>query len=224
MVYLTRCRCCIWSARYASKEMTETILTEDDIDLQALRQGDKAAFAQVVALYADRLYNLSLKLLGHPQEAEDAVQETFLSAFKSIDRFEGRSNLGTWLYRIAYNTAMMRLRKKRPDTVSIDEPLTLDDGGTVPRQFFDWCCVPESDLLSGEALAYMEQAIQLLPESLRPVFVLRDIEELSTEETGEVLGLSIPAVKSRLHRARLFLRERLSEYFTEWAEKSGYDV
>ncbi|HEC22560.1 MAG TPA: sigma-70 family RNA polymerase sigma factor, partial [Chloroflexi bacterium] len=122
-----------------------------------------------------------------------------------------------WLYRIAYNTAMMRRRKKRPDTISIDDPLTLDDGEMVPRQFFDWCCLPERDLLSSEALAYMEEAIQLLPDSLKSVFVLRDIEGLSTAETGEVLNLSIPAVKSRLHRARLFLRERLSEYFAEWA-------
>jgi RNA polymerase sigma-70 factor (ECF subfamily) len=204
--------------------MTDATLTEKDIDLEALRQGDKTAFAQVVELYADRLYNLSLKLLNHPQEAEDAVQETFLSAYKSIEQFEGRSSLGTWLYRIAYNTAMMRLRKKQPQTVSIDEPVTLDSGESVPRQFFDWCCLPEGELLDSESLAYMDEAIQLLPESLRPIFVLRDIEGLSTEETGDVLGLTVPAVKSRLHRARLFLRERLSEYFTEWAERSGYDV
>ncbi len=201
--------------------MTEPILTEDGIDLHALRQGDKAAFARLVELYADRLYNLTLKLTGDPFEAEDVLQETFISAYKHIHTFEGRSSLGTWLYRIAYNAAMMRQRKKQPDTVSIDEPVTLDSGDMVPRQFFDWCCLPERDLLSSEALRYMDEAIQLLPESLKPVFILRDIEGLSTAEVGEVLDLSIAAVKSRLHRARLFLRERLSEYFSEWAQVEG---
>lgn len=201
--------------------MTEPVLTESDIDLAALQQGDRAAFAQLVELYADRLYNLIVKLLGDAFEAEDVLQEAFISAYRNIGRFEGRSSLGTWLYRIAFNAAMMRRRKKRPDTVSMDEPVRLDDGGSVPRQFFDWCCLPERDLLSSEALQYMDEAIQLLPESLKPVFILRDIEELSTAETGDVLDLSVAAVKSRLHRARLFLRERLSEYFSEWAAEKG---
>ncbi len=201
--------------------MTEPVLTESDIDLAALQQGDRAAFAQLVELYADRLYNLIVKLLGDAFEAEDVLQEAFISAYRNIGRFEGRSSLGTWLYRIAFNAAMMRRRKKRPDTVSMDEPVRLDDGGSVPRQFFDWCCLPERDLLSSEALQYMDEAIQLLPESLKPVFILRDIEGLSTAETGDVLDLSVAAVKSRLHRARLFLRERLSEYFSEWAAEKG---
>ncbi len=201
--------------------MTEPTLSEETIDVEALKRGDKAAFAQVVELYADRLYNLALKLTGDPLEAEDVLQETFLSAYRNIGQFEGRSNVGTWLYRIAYNAAMMQRRKKQPETVSIDEPLTLDDGEDVPRQFFDWCCLPESDLLSSEALEYMNRAIQMLPEALRSVFVLRDIEGLSTAEVADVLGLTIPAVKSRLHRARLFLRERLTEYFSEWAGKES---
>lgn len=196
--------------------MTDTVLTEDDIDLEALRAGDKEAFAQLVDLYADRLYNLALKVMGDPFEAEDVLQEAFISAYKAIDSFEGRSQLGTWLYRITYNAAMMRLRKKRPDTVSIDKPVRLNNGDMVPRQFFDWCCLPERDLMSAEALAHMEDAIQQLSETLRPVFVLRDIEGLSTAETAEVLDISESAVKSRLHRARLFLRERLSEYFQNW--------
>jgi RNA polymerase sigma-70 factor (ECF subfamily) len=197
--------------------MTNFHITEESLDIDALRAGDKAAFAQMVDLYADRLYNLVFKLLGNPQEAEDALQETFVSVFRNIHRFEGRSQLGTWLYRIAHNTAMMRLRKKRPDTVSIDEPITLDDGEAVPRQLYDWRDLPEDELLTGESLTYMEEAVRQLPETLRSVFILRDVEGLSTAETGEVLDLSESAVKSRLHRARLFLRERLSEYFREWA-------
>lgn len=199
--------------------MTEPVLTEDDIDLDALQAGDKEAFAQVVELYADKLYNLALKVMGDPFEAEDVLQEAFISAYKAIDSFEGRSRLGTWLYRITYNAAMMRLRKKRPDTVSIDKPVRLDGGDTVPRQFFDWCCLPERDLMSAEARSYMEDAIQMLSDTLRPVFVLRDIEGLSTAETADVLEISESAVKSRLHRARLFLRERLSEYFHHWKKE-----
>jgi RNA polymerase sigma-70 factor (ECF subfamily) len=201
--------------------MQQSPYSEAEIDLARLRSGDKAAFTQVVELYADSLYNLAFKLLGNQQEAEDALQETFLNAYKAIQGFEGRSSLNTWLYRIAYNTALMRRRKQRAATVSIDEPLTLDDGQIVPRQFFDWCCLPERDLLSGEALEVMDEAIQRLSESLKPVFVLRDIEGLSTSETGEVLDLSEAAVKSRLHRARLFLREELSAYFAGRQSTNG---
>ena len=200
--------------------MIDTTFSEDEIDLSALQQGDKTAFAQVVELYADRLYNLALKLTNDSFEAEDVVQEALLSAYKYISRFEGRSSLGTWLYRITYNSAMMRHRKKRPETVSIDEPVTLDDGEQVPRQFFDWCCLPESDLLTAESLEYMNEAIQMLPEVLKTVFVLRDIEGLSTIDAADILDISVPAVKSRLHRARLFLREQLSEYFRDRVEVS----
>jgi RNA polymerase sigma-70 factor (ECF subfamily) len=201
--------------------MQQSLQSEAEIDLDLLRSGDKAAFTQLVERYADPLYNLALKLLGNQQEAEDALQETFLNAYKAIDSFEGRSSLNTWLYRIAYNTSLMQRRKKRAATVSIDEPLTKDDGQVIPRQFFDWCCLPERDLLSEEALEMMDDAVQQLSESLRSVFVLRDVEGLSTSETGEVLDLSESAVKSRLHRARLLLREQLSTYFAGRGSANG---
>ncbi len=203
--------------------MSDPLLAESPIDVEALRAGDRAAFARLVELYADPLYNLVLKLTGNEQEAEDALQETFMSAYKSIGSFEARSKLSTWLYRIAYNAALMRRRKKQPDTVSIEEPVTLDSGDIIPRQFFDWCCLPERDLLSSESAQVMDEAIQLLPDTLKEVFVLRDLEGLSTQEAGEVLGLSEAAVKSRLHRARLFLREQLSEYFAEWVHGGSHD-
>jgi RNA polymerase sigma-70 factor (ECF subfamily) len=186
-----------------------------DAFLERLQTGDPLAFAQFVDENQNQVYNLALRMLNDPQEAEDVLQETFLNAYKALPGFEGRSSLSTWLYRIASNASLMRLRKKQPATVSVDEPLELDAGDTVPRQLVDWSNLPEDELLSNESRLVMDEAVSDLPEALRIVFVLRDLEGLSTEETGEVLGLSKGAVKTRLHRARLWLRERMSSYFAE---------
>ena len=187
-----------------------------DAELVArLKAGDQAAYAQLVEEHAGRIYRLALRMMGNEADAEDVLQETFLNAFRSIDRFEERSSLSTWLYRIASNAALMRLRRKEPEQISVDEPLERDDGDLVPRQFFDFCCLPEEDLLRDEAVAEMNRAVEELPPTLRSVFILRDIEGLSTEETAKALGLSVSAVKSRLMRARLKLRERLSQYFSQ---------
>ena len=186
-----------------------------DAFLKRLQTGDPLAFAQFVEENQSQVYNLALRMLNDPQEAEDVLQETFLNAYKALPSFEGRSSLGTWLYRIASNASLMRLRKKQPATVSVDEPLILDAGDSVPRQLVDWSNLPEDELLSTESRQVMDQAVSELPEALRIVFILRDLEGLSTAETGEVLGLSRGAVKTRLHRARLWLRERMSTYFAE---------
>lgn len=192
------------------------MVNSDDAALVArLQDGDQMAYAQLVEEHAGQIYRLALRMMGNEADAEDVLQETFLSAFKSIDRFEARSSLSTWLYRIATNAALMRLRRKEPDQVSVDEPTERDDGELLPRQFFDFCCLPEDDLLREEAREEMARAIDELPVTLRSVFVLRDIEGLSTEETAATLELSISAVKSRLMRARLKLRERLSLYFSQ---------
>ncbi len=185
--------------------------------LQRIQAGDKAACAECIDLHSAGVYRLALRMVGSPEEAEDIVQETFLNAFRTIDRFEGRSRLATWLYRIAYNTALMRLRKQQPLYVSIDSSSADDEEQITPVQLFDWCCLPEDDFQSSEARNELEQAIAALPETLRAVFVLRELEGLSTEETAQVLNVSASNVKVRLHRARLWLRERLSGYFTELA-------
>ncbi|HEX3052554.1 MAG TPA: sigma-70 family RNA polymerase sigma factor [Aggregatilineaceae bacterium] len=191
--------------------------TDNEALIARLRAGDQSAYAQLVEEHASRVYRLALRMMGNEADAEDVLQETFLSAFKSIDHFESRSSLSTWLYRIATNAALMRLRRKEPEQVSVDEPLESEEGDLMPRQFFDFCCLPEEDLLRDEARAEMQRAINELPATLRSVFLLRDIEGLSTEETAEALDLSISAVKSRLMRARLKLRERLSAYFSQGA-------
>jgi RNA polymerase sigma-70 factor (ECF subfamily) len=186
-----------------------------DAFLKELQAGDPLAYAKFVEENQGQVYNLALRMLNDPQDAEDVLQETFLSAYKALPEFQGRSSLSTWLYRIASNASLMRLRKKRPETVSVDEPLTLDASDSVPRQLADWSSLPEDELLSNEARHIMEEAVSELPEPLRIVFVLRDLQGLSTAETGEVLDLSVGAVKTRLHRARLRLRETLSSYYAE---------
>lgn len=190
--------------------------------LEGLQSGEPAAYRSFVQLNSANVYNVALKLLGDKQEAEDVLQETFLSAFEAIDRFEGRSRLSTWLYRIAYNASLMRLRKRRQmTTFSLDRPPPEDNGGPEPvsHHLVDWSTVPDDQLLTAEARQVMDSAIAELPESLRSAFVLRDIQGLSGAETAEILGITIQAVKNRLHRARLTLRDRLSDYFVERSER-----
>jgi RNA polymerase sigma-70 factor (ECF subfamily) len=167
------------------------------------------------------VYKVALKLLGDEDEAEDVLQETFLSAFKAIGGFEGRSQLSTWLYRIAHNASLMRLRKrKRVTTFSLDQPSAGagEDSRALSRHVVDWSAVPDDQLMTAEARREMDRAISELPDTLRSVFVLRDIQGLSGAETAEILEITVPAVKTRLHRARLWLRDRLSEYFVERAK------
>jgi RNA polymerase sigma-70 factor (ECF subfamily) len=186
--------------------------------LDGLRAGDQSAYRRFVELNSANVYNVALKLLGDEHEAEDVLQETFLSAFRAMDRFEGRSQLSTWLYRIAYNASLMRLRKRdRMTTFSLDQPHNLTGDETEPRYLVDWSSLPDEELLSAEARQEMDRAIAELPETLRSAFVLRDIQGLSGSETAEVLGITVQAVKSRLHRARLRLRDALSEYYRERA-------
>ncbi|HVM72015.1 MAG TPA: sigma-70 family RNA polymerase sigma factor [Anaerolineales bacterium] len=185
-----------------------------DISIDALRSGNRHEFARLVDTYSGSLYRLALKMLGNATDAEDALQNTFLQAFLHIDKFEGRSSLSTWLYRIASNESLMLLRKRHPESTFSDMASENEDDREIdPVQFTDWCCLPEDELLSTEARLKMDQAIEQLPETLRIVFVLRDIEGLSIQETSQVLGLTETAVKTRLLRARLRLREELSSYF-----------
>jgi len=185
------------------------------LSLQALRSGDRAEYARLVENYYQPIYRLALKMLGNPQDAEDILQETFIKVFKHINTFDERSSLSTWIYRIATNEALMFLRKKHPEFVSIDQPAENEESEQEPIQVVDWCCLPENELMSNEAKTHLDQAVTSLLPGLRAVFVLRDIQGLSTRETAEVLGISEMAVKTRLSRARLRLREVLSEYFGE---------
>lgn len=185
-----------------------------DFSIDALRAGDKAEFARWMDAYSMPIYRLALKMLADPQEAEDALQMTFLKAFQHIGEFEGRSSLSTWLYRIAANEALMILRRRRPELALDEDP---EEGEAAPRpfQFADWGHLPEREFLSVEAKKQFDQAVQRLPEKLRIVFLLRDMEGLSIKEASEALGLTETTIKTRLLRARLHLREQLSTYFSE---------
>ncbi len=186
---------------------------EEDFSLDALRSGDRAEFARLVEAYSGVIYRLGMKMLDDPQDAEDILQETFIKAFRHLKNFDGRSSLSTWLYRIATNEALMLIRKRKNTPVSLDEPSETESQIEEPIQIVDWCCMPEEELMSSEARAYMSRAVEQLPPTLRAVFVLRDLEGLSTEETSNVLKLSEAAVKTRLSRARMRLREQLTAYF-----------
>jgi len=189
--------------------------TIHDISVDALKAGDRAEFARLVDAYSGPIYRLGLRMLGREQDAEDVLQNTFLQALTHIENFEGRSSLSTWLYRIAANEALMLLRRKRPE-VSIDDSDSDDDrDGLSPAEFVDWGALPEEELLSSEGKKALDQAVQNLPETLRMVFILRDIQELSIRDTADALGLSETNVKTRLLRARLNLREQLSAYYGE---------
>jgi RNA polymerase sigma-70 factor (ECF subfamily) len=194
------------------------------IPIDALRAGDPAAVGALFDAYADRVYRLALSLLRDPAAAEDIVQETFLSAVMHLDRFEGRSSLGTWLYRVAYNASIDRLRRHQEEPLPPDEPEVNPDTGAaipLPEAIVDWAASPERWQADHEVSEEVHRAIAELPPGLRIVVLLRDVEGLSTKETAEALGLSEGATKVRLHRARMALRERLSAYFAERMPREG---
>ena len=193
----------------------ENKVEAEGFSLKLLQGGNPEEFSRLVNMYSSKIYRLAIKMLNQQQDAEDVLQETFIKAYRGLKSFDGRSKLSTWLFRIATNEALMILRRKHPDFLSIDESLETEEGEQEPVQIVDWCCLPENEFLSEETRKLLDAAVQTLPESLRVVFLLRDINDLSTHETAEVLGLSDTAVKTRLSRARLRLREELSVYFGE---------
>jgi RNA polymerase sigma-70 factor, ECF subfamily len=144
-------------------------VVKEDFSVEALKARDRAEFARLVEEYSGQIYRLGLKMLHTPQDAEDVLQETFIKAFRHIEGFDGRSRVSTWLYRIAANEALMILRRRQPDFVSIHDTVEGDDGDYEPVQIVDWCCLPESELLSSEGRHMLDQAVDGLPANLRVV-------------------------------------------------------
>jgi RNA polymerase sigma-70 factor, ECF subfamily len=181
--------------------------------VQAAKKGDLEAFSQLVKRYDRNVFRIAQHITHNEEDAQDVVQDAFLKAYQNLEQFQGNSKFYTWLVRIAVNEALMKLRRRRTDrTVSIDEDVETEEG-SMPREVADWSPNPEQLYGQSELSDILKKTIQGLPPGFRTVFVLRDVEGLSTEETAEMLELSIPAVKSRLLRARLQLRDRLAKYF-----------
>src|SRR6202011_5339483 len=197
----------------AIQNKLEGPVTDELTLVQAAKKGDDSAFEELVRRYDRNVFRIAQHITQNREDAEDVVQEAFLKAYGNLAKFQEQSKFYTWLVRIAVNEALMKLRRRKPErTVSLDEEVKTEDD-SLPREVADWSPNPEQMYNQAELRDILTRTIQGLPEGFRTVFVLRDIEGLSTEETAEMLNLSVPAVKSRLLRARLQLRERLNRYF-----------
>ena len=196
-----------------------TVVDDEASLVAAAQKGDAAAFETLVARYERRIFRLAKNLTQNDSDAEDVMQEAFLKAFEHLGDFRGNSRFYTWLVRITINQGLMKLRRRRPNQVSLDDPIDTDED-SLPREIEDWGPTPEEQYAQNELAELLSGAIANLHPSLRVVFQLRDVENLSTEETANLLGLSVPAVKSRLLRARLDLRERLNPFLRKGARHS----
>jgi RNA polymerase sigma-70 factor (ECF subfamily) len=195
------------------KRLPSQVVKEDEpILVAAAKSGDISAFETLVGRYERKIFRLTQNITQNREDAEDAMQEAFLKAFEHLGEFQGNSRFYTWLVRIAVNQALMKLRKRRPNVVSLDEEVDTGED-LLPREVEDWGPSPEERYEQTELSGILNTVIGELDPSFRVVFQLRDIEELSTEETAEALSLSVPAVKSRLLRARLKLRQKLNQFF-----------
>src|SRR5438045_7650644 len=198
-------------------------VTEEMALVQAAKRGDVAAFEDLVRRYDRNVFRIAQHITENREDAEDVVQDALLKAYSNLPQFQEQSKFYTWLVRIAVNEALMKLRRRRPERmVSLDEEVKTEED-SLPREVADWSPNPEQLYTQAELRDILQKTIQGLPPSFRTVFVLRDVEGLSTEETAEALDLSIPAVKSRLLRARLQLRNRLTKYFRQRAKVESGD-
>ena len=189
-------------------------VVDDELDLVSRsREGDSAAFSTLLRRYEAKIFRLAMNITQNREDAEDVLQEAFFKAYEHLDQFQGNSKFYTWIVRIAVNQALMKLRKRKSDrSVSLDEQIDTGEDMVV-REIATWDPDPEKRYSQEELNTILTQAIEELAPIYRTVFTLRDVDGLSTEETAEALELSVPAVKSRLLRARLQLRDRLTRFF-----------
>jgi len=188
-----------------------------DQELVAKAQAkDYAAFEQLLDRYEDKIFRLAYRFVRNETEAKEILQDTFLTIWRKLDTFKGDAQFSSWLYRVAANAALMRLRSQRrhPEVSTEDLPIGyLDNYGQLPPVIENWAKRPDEELASDELRRHIQSAVDALPEIYRTVFLIRDVEGLSTEETAEVLQISVPTVKTRLHRARIALRDAITGYF-----------
>jgi RNA polymerase sigma-70 factor, ECF subfamily len=194
--------------------LPSTIAREDEhLLVTAAKSGDIGAFEELVNRYERKIFRLTMNITRNREDAEDSMQDAFMKAYSHLKDFQESSRFYTWLVRIAANEALMRLRKRRPNQFSLDEPVESGDDDFVPQQIEDWGPSPEQRYAQTEMRDILRGVIDELQPDFRIVFELRDVEGLSTEETAEAVGISVAAVKSRLLRARLKLRQKLDRYF-----------
>jgi len=194
--------------------------TEESL-VRDLQNGKLEAYDKIAKIYQKKIYGLSFNLTRNQMDAQDVTQEVLLTLFRKINMFQGKSAFSSWVYRITVNASYMRLRsKKKEPNVSINELMPSFNGaGFQQEKIQDWSENTESLIFTKETRDVINNAVDLLPEKEKVVFLLRDVEGLSSEKAGEVLDITVPAVKSRLHRARLFLRKKLSVYFEEFSSE-----
>ena len=208
----------LWDNKDSRKMATESIPVEVPVDdeqelVARARQGDTASFSTLLRRYEGKIFRLAMNITQNREDAEDVLQESFLKAYEHLDQFLGNSKFYTWIVRIAVNQALMKLRKRRSDrAVSLDEQIDTGED-TVVREIAAWDPDPEQRYSQEELHTILTNVIDELAPIYRTVFTLRDVDGLSTEETAEALDLSVPAVKSRLLRARLQLRDKLTRFF-----------
>ena len=188
-----------------------------DLELvEALKRGNSECFEELLKRYSEKVHNLAMRITRNEEDAEEVLQDVFVTVHNKIDKFEGKSAFSSWLYRVTANTAFMKLRKRR-QTPSV----SLEDFGTTIKE--SWVSKRSEDCdvdyISSrhEMRKALEEAIEKLPEEYRAIFLLRDVDGLSSQEVGEILDISVPAVKSRLHRSRVMLRKRLQKYYEEYS-------
>ena len=196
-------------------KLPSTVAKEDEhLLVAAAKAGDTSAFEELVERYERKIFRLTMNITRNREDAEDAMQDAFMKSYTHLKDFDGNSRFYTWLVRIAANEALMRLRKRRPNQVSLDEPV-LGQDDLMPLEIEDWGPSPEQRFAQTEMREILNGVIDELDPDYRVTFALRDVENLSTEETAKALGISTAAVKSRLLRARLKLRQKLDRYFRQ---------
>lgn len=197
-------------------------MAEEKTDLELvkeLQQGRDSAYEMLVTRYSDKVYSLASRMTRNPEDAEEVLQDVFITVYRKIKSFEGKSSFSSWLYRVAVNASLMKIRKRKQDrSISMEEAMPDDQNSLLLRSH------EEDELdhqtLRNEVREALHSAIEKLPDEYRPVFILRDVDGLTSKEVGKILNLTIPAVKSRLHRSRLMLRKKLAAFYREYSNSS----
>jgi RNA polymerase sigma-70 factor (ECF subfamily) len=188
---------------------------KSDLDLiQEFRAGDQGSFEELLSRYSNKVFSLASRLTRNAEDAEEVLQDVFVTVHRKIAGFEGKSSFSSWLYRVTVNAAFMKLRKRRQDQSVALEDLVQQQHSPAALQSPESTYV-DAQSIRNQMLEALESAIRKLPDDYRPVFILRDVDGLTSREVGRILDLTVPAVKSRLHRSRLMLRRRLTRFFDE---------